>query len=211
MTTTRVPRSYLFVPASRPERIGKAIAAGADAVIVDLEDAVAPDAKAAARGLAEPWRDLQAQADAAGVALLLRINGADTSYFAEDVSFCRAGGVRRSCCPRPTRRRWLRCAPNCPRRRAAPAGERGRVCRSAHVARAPGVSRLLFGSIDLMFDLDVVTTTRRSTISAANWSCIPGRPDCRRRSTVSARPSAMPTRWPPTPRGHGVSGWGPSC
>jgi malate synthase len=50
MTTTRVPRSYLFVPASRPERIGKAIAAGADAVIVDLEDAVAPDAKAAARG-----------------------------------------------------------------------------------------------------------------------------------------------------------------
>ena len=40
MTTPRVPRSYLFVPASRPERIGKALSAGADAVIVDLEDAV---------------------------------------------------------------------------------------------------------------------------------------------------------------------------
>ena len=39
------PRSYLFVPASRPDRIGKALAAGAGAVIVDLEDAVAPDAK----------------------------------------------------------------------------------------------------------------------------------------------------------------------
>jgi len=35
------PRSYLFVPADRPERFAKALAAGADAVITDLEDAVA--------------------------------------------------------------------------------------------------------------------------------------------------------------------------
>jgi citrate lyase subunit beta/citryl-CoA lyase len=42
-------RSYLFVPADRPERIAKAFAAGADEVIADLEDAVAPDLKAAAR------------------------------------------------------------------------------------------------------------------------------------------------------------------
>ncbi len=42
-------RSYLFVPGSRPERWGKAIAAGADAVIIDLEDAVAPQDKADAR------------------------------------------------------------------------------------------------------------------------------------------------------------------
>ncbi|MFJ5382734.1 aldolase/citrate lyase family protein, partial [Cupriavidus sp. CER94] len=85
----RVPRSYLFVPASRPDRIGKAIAAGADAVIVDLEDAVAPDAKASARdGLCAAWRTLQQQADAAGVALLLRTNGADTPYFGDDLAFC---------------------------------------------------------------------------------------------------------------------------
>ena len=44
-----LPRSYLFVPASRPERIGKARLSGADAVIVDLEDAVEPSAKPAAR------------------------------------------------------------------------------------------------------------------------------------------------------------------
>jgi citrate lyase subunit beta/citryl-CoA lyase len=40
---------FLFVPADRPERFEKAIAAGADAVIIDLEDAVAPSAKASAR------------------------------------------------------------------------------------------------------------------------------------------------------------------
>lgn len=43
-------RSALFVPATRPERIPKALASGADAVIVDLEDAVAENLKAEARG-----------------------------------------------------------------------------------------------------------------------------------------------------------------
>ena len=38
--TTSIIRTALFVPASRPERIPKALASGADAVIVDLEDAV---------------------------------------------------------------------------------------------------------------------------------------------------------------------------
>ena len=38
-------RSYLFVPGNRCERIAKAIASGADAVIVDLEDAVPPAEK----------------------------------------------------------------------------------------------------------------------------------------------------------------------
>ena len=42
-------RAPLFVPANRPERFAKAAASGTDAVILDLEDAVAVDAKDAAR------------------------------------------------------------------------------------------------------------------------------------------------------------------
>ena len=42
-------RTFLFVPADRPERYAKALASGADVVIVDLEDAVAPAARPAAR------------------------------------------------------------------------------------------------------------------------------------------------------------------
>ena len=42
-------KSYLFVPGDRSERLDKALASGAHAVIVDLEDAVAPAAKDAAR------------------------------------------------------------------------------------------------------------------------------------------------------------------
>ena len=43
------PRSWLYVPGHRTERITKALASGADAVVVDLEDAVPPDRKDAAR------------------------------------------------------------------------------------------------------------------------------------------------------------------
>ena len=39
----------LFVPGDRPERFAKAAASGTDMVVIDLEDAVAKDAKAAAR------------------------------------------------------------------------------------------------------------------------------------------------------------------
>ncbi|SHG70878.1 citrate lyase subunit beta / citryl-CoA lyase [Jatrophihabitans endophyticus] len=43
------PRSWLYVPATRPELVAKALAGPADAVVVDLEDAVPADAKDAAR------------------------------------------------------------------------------------------------------------------------------------------------------------------
>ncbi len=42
---SRPLRAWLFVPGNRPERYAKALGSGADAVIIDLEDAVAPDAK----------------------------------------------------------------------------------------------------------------------------------------------------------------------
>ena len=46
-------RTFLFVPGDRPERLARALASGAGAVIVDLEDAVAPERKAEARVLVE--------------------------------------------------------------------------------------------------------------------------------------------------------------
>ena len=52
MTT---PRTYLFVPGNRPDRFGKALTSGADAVVLDLEDAVAADAKDAARETVRAW------------------------------------------------------------------------------------------------------------------------------------------------------------
>jgi len=48
-------RSMLFVPGDRPERFPKAAASGADAVILDLEDAVRPERRAAARTEVARW------------------------------------------------------------------------------------------------------------------------------------------------------------
>src|SRR5688500_9166837 len=82
----RNQRSYLFVPADRPERFDKARAAGAGQVIVDLEDAVAPGAKAGARDAVAAWLD-------AARPVVLRINGADTPWFEGDLALTAHPGV----------------------------------------------------------------------------------------------------------------------
>jgi (S)-citramalyl-CoA lyase len=68
-------RSWLFTPATRPDRFAKASAAGADIAILDLEDAVAPGDKAQARTIA---LDYLADEPADGARHALRINGLDT-------------------------------------------------------------------------------------------------------------------------------------
>jgi citrate lyase subunit beta/citryl-CoA lyase/(S)-citramalyl-CoA lyase len=67
-------RSLLFVPGTRPDRFDKAIASGADMVCVDLEDAVPPAGKDAARGAAMTWLT---QADN-GPERVVRINSLKT-------------------------------------------------------------------------------------------------------------------------------------
>jgi (S)-citramalyl-CoA lyase len=67
-------RSWLFTPATRPERFAKAAETGADVLLIDLEDAVAPCDKAAARTTALDYlAGLRA-----GTLRALRINGLDT-------------------------------------------------------------------------------------------------------------------------------------
>ena len=77
-------RSFLFVPATRLERLSKAFDSGVDAVIVDLEDAVAPDSKDSARAaLAERLPQLSAELRAR---LLVRINAVGTPWHEADLA-----------------------------------------------------------------------------------------------------------------------------
>jgi len=76
-------RSLLFVPGDRPERFAKAAASGADALILDLEDAVAVGRKAAAR--AAVAARLQA-GRGEGPALFVRVNPLDGGLLAEDLA-----------------------------------------------------------------------------------------------------------------------------
>lgn len=143
MTDLATARSFLFVPADRPERITKALASGTDAVVVDLEDAVAPAAKAAAReglpGYLDPARPL-----------VLRINAAGTQDHEADLALAAHPGVTAVMLPK------AESAADLARLRAPsiPLIETARGMASLpQVAGAPGVLRLAFGTIDFMLDL----------------------------------------------------------
>jgi citrate lyase subunit beta/citryl-CoA lyase len=89
MSAVRPRRSVLYLPASNPRAIDKARTLAADAVILDLEDSVAPEAKGMARALA-------AEAVRAGGfgprEVVIRVNGADTPWGAEDLAAAAAAG-----------------------------------------------------------------------------------------------------------------------
>jgi len=84
-------RSYLFVPGTRPERFAKALASGADMVVMDLEDAVAADDKATARGAIAKWFETASAEDRSRI--VVRINDAGSTWFAADLSASRNAGV----------------------------------------------------------------------------------------------------------------------
>jgi citrate lyase subunit beta/citryl-CoA lyase len=86
-------RSFLFVPGNRPERFDKACGAGADVVIIDLEDAVAVSDKSSARQAVAAW--LRADKN-----VYLRLNGADTAWFADDLELLDRPGVTGVVCPK---------------------------------------------------------------------------------------------------------------
>ena len=80
-------RSFLFVPGDRPERLRKALDSGAHAVIADLEDAVAPEDKSAARqALTGAWNTL---GPAERGRLLVRINAPGTAWYDDDMALLR--------------------------------------------------------------------------------------------------------------------------
>ena len=83
---TIAPQSLLFVPGSRPERFAKAVASGADLICIDLEDAVAADAKETARAAA-----LAAMGDPR---LAIRINACTSSLGAADLAAICAAVVK---------------------------------------------------------------------------------------------------------------------
>lgn len=85
--TNRVRRSCLVVPGHAVRMHAKALASAADEVVLDLEDAVAPEAKADAR---QQVVATLATGEAAGRRVAVRINGADTEWFADDLAACAA-------------------------------------------------------------------------------------------------------------------------
>ena len=84
-------RSLLFVPGDQPRKIEKGLTSGADVLLVDLEDSVAPANKVSARAVA---RDAIAAAKASGAAprLFVRVNSLDTCLTDDDLDLVMQAG-----------------------------------------------------------------------------------------------------------------------
>lgn len=144
------PRSYLFVPGDRPDRFEKAARSGADSVILDLEDSVAPPRKSAAR-------------DAVACALdpdrpcLVRVNALTTEWFEADFEAVARPGLLGIVLPKAEE----------PAAVAAVAGRLdGKalvliietalgVWNARRIAEASGVTRLAFGALDFQVDAGI--------------------------------------------------------
>jgi citrate lyase subunit beta/citryl-CoA lyase len=141
-----INRTYLFAPGHNPKLLSRVFGAGADAVILDLEDAVPAEAKDRARKLVT---DVIADRKA-----LVRVNGPNTPEFVADVEAVApfAAAIRIPKCESPEDvERAARRAPGVP---LVPAIETARgVLAAAEVAAVPGVAHLSLGGLDLLRDL----------------------------------------------------------
>jgi len=144
-------KSFLFVPGNRPERFDKACAAGADAVILDLEDAVAPTGKEAAREAVRQWLQRGGRA-------WLRVNGTDTPWHEADLALLDLAGVLGVLLPKAEgtgelqalAQRMRTGTPLVPLVETAVG-----LWHARELASVPGVQRLAFGSVDFQVDLSI--------------------------------------------------------
>lgn len=147
-------RSWLFCPADRPERFDRALASGADRVVLDLEDAVLPEAKVGARASLAAWLNRAAPRSA-----VVRVNAVGTPWHDEDVvALADRPGLAGIMLPKAENAEVL-------------AGLRMRLARDAilvalveslrgfasvrHLANVQGVQRLAFGSVDFCLEAGI--------------------------------------------------------
>ncbi|HLK50239.1 MAG TPA: CoA ester lyase [Bryobacteraceae bacterium] len=146
-----IAHSYLFVPGNRPERFDKACAAGAGAVIIDLEDAVPPSERSRARTAVEAWAN-------PAHPVVLRINGVNTDWFRDDVTCARIPGIQAVMLPKTESVQHLR-------RVEELLGQTIPIlalietaqgfANALEIARDRAVHRLVFGSLDFQLDVGI--------------------------------------------------------
>jgi citrate lyase subunit beta/citryl-CoA lyase len=167
--------TWLFVPGDTPHRFGKAAAAGADAVIIDLEDAVHPEDKETARAEALRWLN-------AGGRAWIRVNAAGTHWSTDDIgAVAEAPGLLGIVVPKAENPSALsviaRLKPGVP---VVALVETAVGLHRVHdLAAAPGVARLAFGSVDLAADLaaedshDAMLLARTTIVLASRVAGLP--------------------------------------
>ena len=159
-------RTYLFVPGTRPERFGKALASGADAVVLDLEDAVAAEDKVSARRTIASW--LASAAPAERARIVVRINDAGSAWFAEDLRALADAGATGLMLPKAESAEQIAATKAVlPNASVFALIESARGAHQVDAVAGAGVSRLVFGTLDFALDLDIDITTDASGLAYA--------------------------------------------
>lgn len=152
MSDLRPRRTILYLPAANPRAIEKARTLPADSIILDLEDAVAPDAKARARDAAIA---AVASGDWAGRELAIRVNGFGTPWADADFAAVAASAAHVLVVPKID-------GPARAAEAVARAGGKpvwvlmetpGAILSAAAIAAVPGIAGLVAGFADLAKDL----------------------------------------------------------
>jgi len=164
----------LFVPADRPERFANAAASGADAVIVDLEDAVAPAAKVAAR---------EALASSLpGATVIIRVNAVGTPWHDADIDLIHRLGAVGMMLPKAEDPEAVTGLVHRLRgkRHLIPLIETARgIHRAAEIAAVPGVTQIAFGPEDYRNDIgcgdtpEALLHARSTLVLAARLAGLP--------------------------------------
>ena len=175
----RVRRSVLFVPAVRPDRFAKAVATGADAVCLDLEDGVSFAQKDEARDKALA---LLADRPAVRAEVVLRINEPESELGGRDLDALLASGVRPDALmvpkvggPDTLQALDRRIAAELPRLPLVVQIETARGLAAVHeiATASPHIAVLFFGAVDLSAELgcaiewDALLYARSRVVAAA--------------------------------------------
>jgi len=145
-------RSVLFVPGDRPERFDKAMMAGADVIVIDLEDAVLPENKDKARECVRAWNQRPE-------CVMIRSNSADTPWFEDDLKMLRDAGFHSMMLPKTQTQAELndvvRTCSSAMNVYALIETVKGAVAQR-EIAAHPSVRRLIFGSVDFSKDSGIL-------------------------------------------------------
>jgi citrate lyase subunit beta/citryl-CoA lyase len=164
--------SFLFVPATQPERYGKALASGADGVIIDLEDAVGLDDKAKAREiLKNTWSSISIDQKHR---IVVRCNAPGSSFYAADLVLAKELQVRHLMIPKTESRYHVNGAAEELKTTAfipmieTPLG----LHHLNEIASAEQVLRLALGNLDMQVELGISCDDNETEIDTARFMLV---------------------------------------
>ncbi|MDJ0686155.1 MAG: CoA ester lyase [Alphaproteobacteria bacterium] len=166
----RPRRSALYIPGANTRALAKGRTLPADMLILDLEDAVAPEAKETARAA---LRDVLAEGGYGGREILIRINGLETEWGAADLTAMADAGADAILLPKVESAETVRAAEAALDAAGAPAGlalwcmietPLGVLRVQGIAAAAPRLAGLVMGTSDLAKDLNCRHTPDRAPL-----------------------------------------------